>query len=125
MADDKDKTHGKKEEVEVTSQDQQFLRSVKHGVMDDDLDYKTLYFWSGFIIVMVAIFLVALIEMFDYTSYILNEGVQEQVTHTQIDNLKNDGNNRLNSFGVVNAEQNVYHIPIDSVINNMAQDSVQ
>jgi hypothetical protein len=125
MADDNDKTHGKKEEVEVTSKDQKFLRSVEHGVMDDDLDYKTLYFWSGFIIVMVAIFLVALIEMFDYTSYILNEGVQEQATYTQIDDLKESGRNRLNSFGVVDAEQNVYHIPIDSAINRMAQDSVQ
>ncbi len=124
MADD-NKTHGKKEEVEVTSQDQSFLRSVEHGVMDDDMDYKTLYFWSGFIIVMVVIFLVALIEMFDYTSYILNEGVQEQTTYTQIDDLKESGRTRLNSFGVVDAEQNVYHIPIDSVIHRMAQDTVQ
>ncbi len=122
---DNEKQSQQSEEVEVTSQDKEFVRSVKHGVMEDELNYKRLFFWTGFIIVMVAIFLVALIEMYGHSSFILNEEVQDTTTYNQIRKLNEQGTRQLNSFGVVNAEEEVYHIPIDSAIHKMAQDSAK
>jgi hypothetical protein len=113
------------EEVNVTADDQEFIRSVEQGVMSDDHDYKKLFFWTTFIISMVAIFLVALIELYDYSSYVLNEKTQEVATYTEIQELNAEGTKQLNSFGVANAEQNTYHIPIDSAIHIMAQDSTR
>lgn len=113
------------ENVDVSVNDERFRRSVDHGVMDDDLDYKKLFFWTGFIIVMVAVFLVALIELYDYSAYVLNDRREQVAEYTDIQDLNARGEQQLNSFGVVDGEQQVYHIPIDSAIKIMAQDTAR
>jgi len=108
------------EEVDVEIADKDVAKSVEHGVMFDDLNIKRLVFWSVFGVILVAIFVKALFEMYQYNAQSIQERVSADSEYYQVNQLKRDAEDQLNSFGVVDLENGVYRIPIDSAINEIA-----
>lgn len=109
------------EVVNVEISDEEVASSIDHGVMFDDLNYNRLIFWSILGLVIVVIFVQSLLEMYQYNTQAVQERISaESGEYYQSAQLKKDARNQLNSFGVVNLEEGVYRMPIDSVIDNMA-----
>lgn len=110
-------------EVDIEIADSRVAQSVEHGVMDDKLNYKRLIFWSVFGTLLVVIFVQALFEMFQYNERLIQENVSASSEYYQVNQLKQEAQNQLDSFGVVDLENGIYRIPIDSAINEMAAEN--
>lgn len=110
------------DEFDVEISDGQVAESVEHGVMADKLNYKRLVFWSVFGTVLVVIFVQALFEMYQYNMQVTQERVSSESEYYQVNQMKKEAREELDSFGVVDLENGIYRIPIDSAINKMAAD---
>lgn len=109
--------------VDVEIEDEKVSQSISLGVMGDKLDYKKLTFWSILGIIFVIIFVQLLKEMYDQTTQINLNQVSAESQYYDVSEQNRQAEERLNSFGVVDIEQGIYRIPIDSVMNDMAVDS--
>lgn len=110
-------------EVEVEITDSRVASSVEHGVMDDKLNYKKLIFWSILGTILVIIFVKGLYEMYQYNERLTRERVEAETEYYQVNQLKREARDKLNSFGVVDLENGVYRIPIDSAISKVAAEN--
>lgn len=110
------------ESVDVEVTDQELADSVEHGVMQDKLNYKRLIFWSVFGTILVIVFVRGLYEMYQYNSQVTQERVSSESEYYQVNQMKKEARQQLNSFGVVDLENGTYRIPIDSAINKVAAD---
>ncbi len=108
--------------VEVEAMNEEMADSVEHGVMADKLNYKRLVFWSVVGIILVVIFVRGLFEMYQYNSQVTQERVSSESEYYQVNQMKNEAKQHLDSFGVVDLENGTYRIPIDSAINKIAAD---
>lgn len=109
-------------EVDVEVTDKKVADSIEHGVMLDQLNYKRLVFWSVFGTILVLIFVKALYEMNQYNTQNTQERVSAESEYYQVNQMKRDSQQQLESFGVVDLENGIYRIPIDSAISQMAAD---
>ncbi|NGP88255.1 hypothetical protein [Fodinibius halophilus] len=109
------------QEVDIEADDR-VAESVAHGVMDDKLNYKRLVFWSVLGTILVIIFVKALLEMYQLNERQLKDSVSADSEYYQVNKMNREAEEELNSFGVVDAENDVYRIPIDSAINKVAAD---
>jgi transposase-like protein len=110
------------ESVDVEVTDQELADSVEHGVMQDKLNYKRLIFWSVFGTILVIVFVRGLYEMYQYNTQVTQERVSSESEYYQVNQMKKEARQQLNSFGVVDLENGTYRIPIDSAINKVAAD---
>lgn len=110
------------EDVTLETEDSSFAGAVNHGVNDDNMEYGKLFFWSGLGIVTVVVFVVALMFFAQFSFLNAQRNASASSTYLEITKLKADQNEQLNSFGVVDLEDGVYHIPIDEAINKIAVD---
>ncbi len=93
-----------------------FIKSVEYGATFDILNYKRLTFWSIFGTVSVVLFIVGIMFMHEYNrTSALQERFQQSIFYN-IDELQQLDRARLESFGVVDPDEGIYRIPIDSAI---------
>lgn len=111
----------KEEEVSLDASEN-FIASVNYGANFDNLNYKRLTFWSIFGIAVIVIFVQSIMFIHDYTKSSAVQLRSEQSQFYNIDELKQNDQETLNSFGVVNAEEGIYRIPIDSAITQIANE---
>lgn len=109
-------------EVDLEITDKKIADSVEHGVMFDRLNYKRLVFWSVFGSILVLIFVQALFEIYQYNERVIQERVSAESEYYQAVQLKKEAQQQLESFGVVSLENQIYRIPVDSAISEMAGD---
>lgn len=110
------------EDVKIESNDPIFIKSVNHGVEEENLDYPTLFLWSGLGIVIVTVLIVALIFFSEFSLTNAQRNADNSSTYFEITKLNADQTEHLNSYGVVDLEEGVYRIPIDEAINKIATD---
>ncbi|WP_020401593.1 transposase [Gracilimonas tropica] len=110
------------EDVEISTDDEEFAVAVGHGVMSDTLNYSKLIFWSTLGTALVVIFVVGLIYFSQYSLFETQKEVSAQSTFSEVKELKAEQDQELNSFGVVDLEEGIYRIPIDSAISRIAVD---
>ncbi len=108
------------ESVDVEVDNPDIAESISFGVMHDDLNYKRLFFWSILGMILVVIFVVGLIEMYQYNTSVSRDRISEESQYYQINQLNEEAQETLNSFGVVDPEAGIYRIPIDSAMNDIA-----
>lgn len=109
------------EEVSLDASDE-FIASVNYGANFDKLNYKRLMFWGVFGIAVIVIFVQSIIFIYDYTKSSATQLRSEQSQFYNIDELKMNDQETLDSFGVVDAEAGIYRIPIDSAITQIANE---
>ena len=105
--------------LEVANKD--IIDSISFGAMLDRLNYPRLIFWSTIGVVLVIIFVLALIEMYQYNQQVTQEQVSAESQFYQVNQLNQEATEKINNFGVVDLENNIYRIPIDSAINDIVE----
>lgn len=110
------------ETVDVEISDPKVADSFSFGVMTDKMDYRKLAFWSLLGMILVVIFVIALVEMYQYNTQISRDRISEESEYYEVNMLRKEADETLSSFGVVDLEEGIYRMPIDSVISEMAVD---
>lgn len=113
---------GEQEQIDVEISDDRVVDSINFGVMLDQLNYKRLVFWSVFGVIIVSVLVQALFELYQYNQSFVEERVSSESQYYQANQLREEAEQQLNSFGVIDLENEIYRIPIDSAISNMAAD---
>ena len=106
----------------IETEDASFAAAVSHGVQSDELQYGKLFFWSGFLIITVIAFVVGLMFFSEYSFFNAQQNASVTSTYRQVSTIKAEQTEELNSFGVVDQEKGIYHIPIEEAINTLAVD---
>ncbi|CAN5419687.1 hypothetical protein BH23BAC3_BH23BAC3_17690 [soil metagenome] len=101
----------------------EFANDFDYGATFDNLDYKTLFFWSAFGTTIIGLFVVAIFFIFVYTFQGIEQQSAERSLYYDIHQQHEQDQLQLNSFGVVDLEEGIYRIPIDSAISQLAEDS--
>ena len=102
---------------------EEFAKDYEFGATPDNLNYKRLFFWTTFGTVVILLFVVAVYNVYQYTYDGVMQENAERSQYYDIDELQNEATDQLNSFGVVNMEEEIYRIPIDSAISRMVEES--
>ncbi len=110
------------EEVDITTENEEFAGAVEHGVMSDNLNYNKLIFWSTLGTTLVIIFVIGLVYFSQYSLFEAQKQISAQSGYSEIQELKAEQDQELNSFGVIDLEEGIYRIPIDSAISRIATD---
>lgn len=110
------------EDVDITTEDEEFAAAVAHGVMSDNLNYGKLIFWSTLGASLVIIFVIGLVYFSQYSLFEAQKEASSRVTYSDFSALKAEQEQELNTFGVVDLEEGIYRIPIDSAISRIAID---
>lgn len=100
-----------------------FASDFDYGATYDNLNYKTLFYWSTFGTTIIVLFVLAIFFVFVYTFQGFEQDTSDRSQYFDINELQRIEQTRLNSFGVIDPEEGVYHIPIDSAITRLAQDT--
>ena len=103
---------------------QSALVGVAVGVFDADVWLKNDTTWlNGFTYAMGAFFVQG-IAYYVFKMFFEQSKANATATSTyySIDKLTEDANNHIQSYGVLNAENGVYHMPIDAAIEKIATD---
>ncbi len=108
-------------EVEIEIKNDTLASEIEYGVTFDYLDMKKLTFWSVFGTVLVILIIQSLIWVYGYSSDQTTRQVLEGSEYREINQLKLRDEETLSSFGVVDLENGIYRMPIDTVITRMAQ----
>lgn len=111
------------ETVTIDITDEKIAESVSLGAMFEDLNMRTIVFWSIVGFVLFNVFVTVLHEMYHRDEQLARDQVSATTEFYQVNQLINQQKKELSEFGVVDAENGIYRIPIDSVINEMAVDS--
>jgi hypothetical protein len=111
------------DEVDLDSSNEIFSREIEYGASFDYLNMKRLSFWSIFGTGFVLLTILALISLYHYSTSSTIQQVSEQSEYFEIQDVKVRDQEILSSFGVVDLDNGVYRVPIDSIISRMAQDT--
>jgi len=115
-----DELHIKKvseSEVEMSGADYEMVHSVEKGVMEDDLDIKTITFWSFATVLFMLALILGGYQIYKYWGF---QSRNQQAINTEYKDLSQKraaDANRLSSYGVINPDSGYYHIPIEAAID--------
>lgn len=110
-----------KDQVDLEVANNDFSDSVNFGASVDNLNVKKLTFWTIFGTFLILVMIVSIIEIYDYTISSSQQEVANESTFYDISELKEKDEETLNSYGVVDPEEGIYRIPIDSAISLTAK----
>ncbi|MEX2602167.1 MAG: transposase [Balneolaceae bacterium] len=109
--------------VDLESSDKIFLSEIEYGAAYDIYNYKRLTFWTVFGTGFVIAAIFALIGINRFSIDTTRQNVSEQSRFYQIEELRQRDQATLTSFGVVDPDEGIYRVPIDSIISRMADSS--
>lgn len=101
----------------------EFASDYEFGATPDKLNYNRLFFWTIFGTSVILLFIVSIFYVYDYSFQNTGQQSAESSQYYNINQLQETSRERLNSFGVVDLEEGVYRMPIDSAITRIVQDS--
>lgn len=110
------------ENVTISTHNESFIESVEFGVTKDDLNYHKLIFWSSFTIGIIIIFAVSLVYFAQFSLWDAQKETSYNSPNAEVHTLHAQQQHELNTFGVVDIENGIYRIPIDSAISKIAID---
>jgi hypothetical protein len=113
---------GSVEDIDISTDDEEFASAVNHGVMSDTLNYGKLIFWSTLGTSLIIIFVIGLVYFSQYSLFEAQKAASQRVTYSDFTELINEQKQELNSFGVIDLEEGIYRVPIDSAISKIAID---
>lgn len=93
-----------------------FVDSVEYGATFDKLNYNRLTFWSVFGTAVILLFIISIMFIHEYTRTSALQRSDESSLYYDINELQEQEKETLESFGVVDPEEGIYRIPIDSAI---------
>lgn len=112
---------GQVEEIAIEASEN-FVESVEYGATFDHLNYNRLTFWSVFGTAVIVLFIVSIMFIHEYTRTSALQRSDESSLYYDINELQEQDKETLETFGVVNPEEGIYRIPIDSAITIMSNE---
>jgi len=111
-------------DVELSSESGEFIENIEYGVSHDWINMKRLAFWTSYGAGFVLLIIVALMATYTYTTeQTVRQAIEQSGNHYPVLELKERDTQKLSSFGVVDADQEIYRVPIELVIEQMARDA--
>jgi len=99
-----------------------FVDSVEYGATFDNLNYNRLTFWSVFGTSVILIFIISIMFIHEYTRTSALQRSDESSLYYEINELQEQDKETLETFGVVDPEEGIYRVPIDSAITIMTNE---
>lgn len=109
-------------EVNIETTNEKFVASVKHGVEDESLQMGAITKWTLIGVAVVAFFIVTLLFIGKDVFMTSTANAGTTSTYKKVDDLNKEAETILTTYGVVDAEEGIYRIPIDEAINKIAVD---
>lgn len=119
-----DESDGASSDVTLTGTSESFIKDIRFGMTRDILDIRKVGFWtffgSGFVLLLV----VGIMSIYSVaTTDTIQRVYAESGDNYDVSQLKMQQAEHLNSFGVLDTDEGVYHVPIDAVIEQMAAEA--
>ncbi len=95
----------------------EFDDSVDYGVMRDKLNLNKITFWSVFTIIVVVVMIVGVSSYYSFNKFQALQSAAISSEFREISNLRSTANERLNSSGVLESNEERFHIPIEDAIS--------
>lgn len=121
MSDDHAHEAPQGENVILSANNDEFIASVEQGLQPDSMDYKKIFFWNVMGIITVIVLIIFAVEFQQHSTMEFQRSVANNAEYIDISNLRNAQTEKLNSFGLNDAENGVYHIPIEVAIEKMTE----
>lgn len=102
---------------------EEFANDYEYGATPDHLNYPRLIFWSMFGTSVVVLMIVSIFYIHDFTYQSFGQQQSSESIYYSIGELQERDQVILDSYGVVDLEEGIYRIPIDSAITRMAVDT--
>ncbi len=100
-----------------------YASSVENGVSLDTPDYRKIVFWSTFGSAVILLIIVSVFYVHSYTMSNISDRTSEESQFYNIQEIQQREAETLNSYGVVDPEEGIYRIPIDSAITEIVNES--
>lgn len=94
---------------------------LQNGVMSDNLNYRRLGSWTVVGVIVVLVFMQMLVEIFKVEKSREPEQIAGEHAFYKVTTKKDKAQEKISSFGIVDEENNVYRVPVDMVIEQMAE----
>lgn len=108
--------------VELETSSKVFESEVKYGATYDIVNMRILTFWTIFGCIFIAVTIMIMIGLFNFGTVSTGREMSERSEYYEMRELIQRDTETLSSFGVVDLENRVFRMPIDTVISRMAQD---
>ena len=106
-------------ETVTVDMDDETAESTRFGASYDRLNYKRLTFWAFFGSAVILVMILSIIFIYEFSFSGMNDRQSVQNNYVDIQELQTKDAERLGSFGIVDLDNGIYHVPVDSVINQM------
>ena len=100
-----------------------YATSVEYGVSFDTPDYRKIVFWTTFGSAVVLLIIVSVFYVHSYTTSNVADRTSQESQFYNIQEIQRQDTETLNSYGVVDPEEGIYRIPIDSAITEIVNES--
>jgi hypothetical protein len=93
---------------------QELREELELGVVEDKLDDGNLLRLFGIGVILVVVLIFAAFEMYRYFDFKSSYNAAIEAVYPEIQNLKATHQNELTTVSVLDAEKQIYRIPVDS-----------
>ncbi|MEX1011442.1 MAG: hypothetical protein WDZ29_05210 [Balneolaceae bacterium] len=114
--------HSSGEEVWLDVLDDQFSSEVETGVASDYQNMSRLNFWTVLGVSFVLLTILSLMAIYSYHAETVNRNVSEQSQYYEVRELQERDQEHLDSYGITDLDNGLYHIPIDESISRMVEE---
>ena len=111
------------EEKETPPKYTEFDESADYGVMYDKINVKSLAFWTLMGIGILVIVVMGVIALYNYNKFQFQESLSVQSEFQDFERFRANQQAHLNTYGVIDEEAEIYHIPIDSAMDLIVNES--
>lgn len=96
--------------------------SINYGVTPDDLDYKKLFGLTFVGIILIVVLVIFAMVLFDYYAFNSSQEAAKNAVFYNIEELRAMDKEILSTFEVIDTENGVYRVPVDSAITLVLED---
>lgn len=109
-------------DLEKFLQNEEHKSSADYGVTPDKLDNKKLFllFIAGIILVTLMVYFS--MTLFNYYAFTTSQAAAESAVFYEIEDLKAQDKELLTTYGVVDEENGVFRVPVDTAITLILED---
>ncbi|MBP3191072.1 hypothetical protein [Natronogracilivirga saccharolytica] len=93
-----------------------FEDSIQYGVSFDNVNLRTVSFWIVLGIIIVAIILYGVYNMYTYNQFLSSQQAAIEAEFHELEEMRERDQERLHSVSMVDEEEGRYRIPIDSAM---------
>lgn len=97
--------------------DSHFKEAVNFGAEHDNVSVGNLFKWTLIVALIVLGLIFTGFELYKSYSFKTAEEQAILTTYDQLDAYKTTVQSRLNSYGIVNEQKGIYHLPIEKAID--------